>query len=101
MQSTSIARQRLADGESQCTVLRLCALPSLDFSDNGSSRSRVLFDDLLDLTLVCSSIFLEQVICICLGGRFGVGFVEQFLDAEEDLFDGDGRLPAFFFVQDG
>jgi hypothetical protein len=69
-------------------------------SDNGSSRSRVFLNDLLDLPLICDSVFLEQVVCICLGGGFGVGLVKQFLDAKEDLFDGDGRFPAFLFVQD-
>lgn len=35
-----------------------------------------------------------------MGGRIGVGGIEEFLNAEEDLLNGDGGFPAFFFVED-
>jgi hypothetical protein len=36
-----------------------------------------------------------------LGWGVGVWLVEQVLDSEENLLDGDSRLPCIFFVQDG
>lgn len=36
-----------------------------------------------------------------MGRRIGVGGIEEFLDAEKDLLDGDGGFPAFFFVENG
>jgi len=41
------------------------------------------------------------VVGVGLGGGFGVRVVEESLDAQEDLLDRDGGLPAFVFVEDG
>lgn len=68
-------------------------------SPRHSSRRLVILDDLPHSLLVCSTIFLEEVVRLRLCGRLRVHFVEQHLNAEEDLFDGDGGLPGFFFVE--
>ena len=65
------------------------------------SRSRVVSDDLLDLLVIGSTVFAEQVVGLGLSGRIWVGLVQQRLDTEEDLLDGDGGLPAFLFVENG
>lgn len=65
------------------------------------SRSRVISDDLLDLLLVGSAILAEQVVGLGLGRRLGIGLVQQGLDAEKDLLDGDGGFPAFLFIENG
>jgi hypothetical protein len=62
---------------------------------------RVVLDDAADLLLVGLPVLLEQVEGIGLGGRLWVGLVEERLDTEQNLPDGDGGLPAFFLVQDG
>lgn len=63
--------------------------------------TRVLLDDLLHLLLVGGAILLEQVEGVSLGGRLRVRFVQQRLDAQQDLLDRDGWTPALLFVQDG
>jgi hypothetical protein len=65
------------------------------------SRGGVISDDLLDLLVVGSAVLAEQVVCLSLSRRLGVGLVQQRLNAEEDLLDGDGGLPAFLFVENG
>lgn len=55
---------------------------------------------MLDLLVVGSAVLAEEVVGLGLGRRLGVRLVEQRLDAEEDLLDGDGGLPAFLFVED-
>lgn len=63
-------------------------------------RRRIVLDDLSDLLFIRRAVFLKQVVCVCLGWRFRIDFIEKHLDAEKNLLDCDGRLPAFFFVQD-
>ena len=53
-----------------------------------------------DLLLVGNSILLKEVVSLGLGWRFWIWFVEKRLNAEQNLLDGDGRLPSFFLVQD-
>lgn len=65
------------------------------------SRSRVIPDDLLDLLVVGSAILAEEVVGFSLSGRLGVGLVQQRLNAEKNLLDGDSGLPAFLFVENG
>lgn len=60
----------------------------------------VVLDDLLDLLVVGDAILLEQVEGIGLGGRLGVRLVEQRLNSQQDLLDGDGGAPALVFVED-
>jgi hypothetical protein len=60
----------------------------------------VVLDDLPHCLLVCNAVFLEEVVRLSLCGRVWVYFVEQHLDAEEDLLDGDGGLPGFLFIED-
>jgi len=55
--------------------------------------------DLLDLLLIRAPILLEEIVCFGLGRGFGVGIVEEILNAEQDLFDGNGRLPTFLLIQ--
>ena len=56
---------------------------------------------MLDLLVVGGTVLAEQVVGLGLGRRLRVGLVEQRLNAEEDLLDGDGGLPAFFFIENG
>ena len=63
-------------------------------------RRRVLLDDLLDLALVRRLVLFEQVERVGLRWALWVRLVEKRLDAQQDLFDVDGGLPAFFFVED-
>ena len=44
---------------------------------------------------------LEQVVGVRLRRRVWVRVVEQVLDAEKDLLDGDGWLPSLLLVDDG
>jgi hypothetical protein len=67
---------------------------------NNVLRRRVLLNDLLDLALVRSLVFLEQVKRIGLRWRLRVGLVEQRLNAQQNLLDVYRWLPAFFFVED-
>lgn len=60
---------------------------------------RVVFDDSLDLAVVASPVLLEEVVCLSLGRRIWIWFIEEFLYAEKDLLDGNCRLPTFFLVQ--
>ena len=64
------------------------------------SRCWIVPHDSLDFLLVSLTISLEEVVGIGLRWRIRVWVVEQILDAEKDLFDRDGWLPALFFVQD-
>jgi hypothetical protein len=61
---------------------------------------RVLPYDFLDLALIRCSIFLEEVVSVGLGWGVGVWLVEQVLDTEENLLNGDRWLPCIFFIQD-
>ena len=54
---------------------------------------------MLHFPLVRRAVLLEQVVGICLRRRFGVGVVEEVLDADEDLLDSDGWLPGLLLVQ--
>ena len=63
------------------------------------SRSGVVAHHLLHLLLVRLDILLEEVIRLRLGGRLRVRVVEEVLDAEQDLLDRDGGLPALVLVQ--
>lgn len=62
---------------------------------------RVLLDNLLDLALIRSLVLFKQVERVGLGGGLRVGFIEEGLDSEQDLFDVYRGLPAFFFIEDG
>jgi hypothetical protein len=54
-----------------------------------------LFDILLAVVLVESQWLL-------LGRTLNIGLIlQQLLDAEQDLFDGDVRLPVLLLIQDG
>jgi hypothetical protein len=64
-------------------------------------RRWILTDDLFDFCLVRCPILLEQVIGFGLCRRFWIWIVEEILNTEENLLDGDSWLPSFFFVQDG
>lgn len=65
-----------------------------------SSVRGILPDDAPDPLFVLGTIFLEHVVGVGLGGRVGVGVVQEILDAEQDLLDSDGGLPALLLVQD-
>ena len=64
------------------------------------SRRRILLHHLLHPLLIRRPILLIQIIRIRLRGRLRVYLVQQHLDPQEDLFDGDGGFPALFFVED-
>lgn len=57
-------------------------------------------DNVLDLLDVCRPVLLEHVKGLGLGRRIGVGVIEEVLDAQKDLLDGDGGLPGLVLVQD-
>lgn len=60
----------------------------------------VLANDALDSLLVLDLVPLEEIVRLSLRGGLGVGVVEEVLDSQEDLLDGDGRLPGFVFIED-
>lgn len=60
----------------------------------------IVFDDTLHLSFVSLAIFLEEIVSVCLSWGFGIGLIEELLNSEEDLLNGDGRFPALFLVQD-
>lgn len=49
--------------------------------------------------LIFQSVLTVDGVRLGLGGIFDVWLVQQVLDAEQDLFDGDGWAPVLFFVQ--
>lgn len=55
----------------------------------------------LDPSLVLGLVVLEEVVGLGLGGTVGVGIVEEVLNAEEHLLDGDGGTPSLLLVEDG
>lgn len=59
----------------------------------------VLLDDALDLSFVCRSVLLEESVGISLSWRIGIGIVEQVLNPQKNLLDGDCRLPTLLFIQ--
>lgn len=61
----------------------------------------ILLDNSLDAPFILDSVFFEEVVCVGLGGRLGVGIVQKVLDAEENLLDGDCWLPCLLLVQNG
>jgi hypothetical protein len=61
-------------------------------------RRRVLLDNTLDFPLICRTVLLEQIVRVCLRRGLRVRFVQERLDAKQDLLDRDGGFPALFFV---
>lgn len=64
-----------------------------------SSGSGVVADQTANPLLVLGAILLKQVVRLCLGRRLGVRVVEEVLDAQQDLLDGDGGLPCLLLVE--
>lgn len=62
---------------------------------------RILPHNTLDPTLILHAVFLEEIVRLSLGWGFGVGVVQQVLNAEQNLLHCDRRLPCLFFVEDG
>lgn len=60
----------------------------------------MISDDSLDLLFIGGLVLLEEIVCIGLSWRIRVGGVQELLNSKENLFDGDGGLPAFLLVQD-
>lgn len=58
-------------------------------------------DFTLNPLFIFSPILLEKIVCFGLRRRFGVRRIEEILDAEGDLLDGDGGSPALIFVKNG
>lgn len=63
-------------------------------------RRRIVLDDRLDLLLICDPVLLEQVVGLCLCGTLRVDLIQQELNSQQNLLDGDGGLPSLFFVED-
>ena len=61
----------------------------------------MVLDDAADSPLVLDLVLLVEVVGVGLGGRVRVGVIEQVLDAQGDLLDGNGGLPGLVFVEDG
>ena len=66
----------------------------------GLSWGWVFFHDSLYFLVVSLSVLLEQVIRVSLRRRLGIWVVEQILNTDENLFDGNGGFPAFFLIKD-
>lgn len=73
--------------------------PSLP-PDPTSLWRRILLHNTPHLLLIRRSILLEQVERVGLRGRLWIRLVEQRLDAEQDLLERNGGLPALLFVED-
>lgn len=71
------------------------------FSGPRSRLARQLPGILAYLSFIRRSILFVHGIRVCVGRRGRVWVVEEGLDADEDFLDGDGRAPAFIFVEDG
>jgi hypothetical protein len=78
-----------------------CSLDAEAPPSSDCLRRGVLLHNRPDLLLVRNLVFLEQVERVGLRGRLGIRLVEQRLNAQQDLLDGDGGLPALILVQDG
>lgn len=65
-----------------------------------ASWSRILTDYATNPLLVFGTVSLEQVVGLCLSRRLRVRIVQQVLDTQQDLLNGDRGLPRLFFVQD-
>ena len=53
-----------------------------------------------DPLLVVGSVLTEAGVSLGLGRILDVGIIEEVLDAQQDLLDGDGRPPVLLLVQD-
>ena len=51
--------------------------------------------------LVVGPVLTEAGVSLGLSGVLDVGVIEQVLDTQQDLLDGDGRPPVLLLVQDG
>lgn len=51
-------------------------------------------------SLICSLVVLEHCVGIALCRVIHIWIVQQRLDTQNDLFDGDRRFPRFLLVQD-
>jgi len=67
----------------------------------GISWRRVVANDLSYLLLIGDTVLLEQVVGVGLSRRIRVGLVEERLNAEQKLLDGNGGFPGFVLVEDG
>lgn len=76
-------------------------IPPPDHAPVSSVPNRILLDYAFDSSLIFRSVLLKQVVRLSLRGRVGIRIVQEILYAQCDLLDGDGRLPALLFVQDG
>ena len=54
-----------------------------------------------DSLLIIGPILTEAGVSLGLGRILDVGVVEEILDPQQDLLDGDGRPPVLLLVQDG
>jgi hypothetical protein len=70
------------------------------FAGNQCLNGLVFLNHLADLTLIRGSVLFEQVVGIGLRGRLWVGIIEEILNAEQDLLDGDSGSPVFLFIED-
>ena len=43
----------------------------------------------------------KEMICVGVGGAVGIRVVQEVLDSQQDLLDGDGGLPSVVLIQDG
>lgn len=59
---------------------------------------RILLDHSLDSPFVLNSVLFEEIVCVGLGRRLGVGVVQEVLNTEQDLLYRDRRLPSLLLV---
>lgn len=63
-------------------------------------RCRVFLDKAPNLLLISDLVLLKQIESVGLCWGFRVRLIKQRLDAEQDLFDCNCRLPALLLIQD-
>lgn len=62
-------------------------------------HGRIFLHDLLDATFICGAILLEEVVGLGLCRRIGVRVIQQVLDTQQELLDGNGGAPCFLLVE--
>ena len=85
----------------RCHAFSTRAIFRLWYNVHGLSKLALrlhLARNLAHATLVGGTVLLEEVERVGLGGVARVRVVEQVLDTQQDLLDGNCRLPALFLI---
>lgn len=63
-------------------------------------RRRIILNHQFDFLLIRCLVLLEQVIRLCLSWALWINLIQKELNTQQNFLDGNGRFPAFFFVED-